>query len=206
MNPSRKNGRPGKKSSPDPDKVAKILTEARQVVDDLERQGGPPAARRKKSAAPPDKKPRPRTAAKAVKQPATRPRSTATAKAAAPRKPAPSPARAKKLAGAMAKTAAAPPATVWLSPRECGIRVLHSLPGRVRFRIRALQYDDDFARELESKLPAVEGITEAWASPATGSLLIYYHPEAPVAVSLGKALQAWFPRLDTESLLAEMLD
>jgi hypothetical protein len=105
----------------------------------------------------------------------------------------------------MAKTAAAPPATPLLSPQECGIRVLHSLPGRVRLRIRALQYDDDFARELESKLAAAPGITEAWASPATGSLLIYYHSQALMAVSLGKALQAWFPRLDTESLLAEIV-
>ena len=82
--------------------------------------------------------------------------------------------------------------------------VLHALPGRIRFRVKSLQYDDDMAREMETKLAAIKGVTEVGASPATGSLLIYYHSKEVVAAPLGKALKTWFPRLDTDSLLAEM--
>ena len=45
-----------------------------------------------------------------------------------------------------------------------------------------------------------------WASPATGSVLITYLSKEKVAPPLGKALQTWFPGLDTDSLLAEMPD
>jgi hypothetical protein len=173
MNPSGKNGTPPQK----PDKVTRILTEARQVVDDLDRETAPPPSPRKKSP-PAAKKAGPRSAA---------------AKTA--RQSVPTPVRV---------AAAAPPVPL-LSPREYGIKVLHALPGRVRFRIHSLLYDDDFARELEARLAAVGGITGVWASSATGSLLIYYQAAGLTAVSLGKALETWFPRLDTESLLAEML-
>jgi hypothetical protein len=84
--------------------------------------------------------------------------------------------------------------------------VAHSLPGRIRFRIKSLQFDYELAREMETRLAAIPGIAEAGASPSTGSLLISYYSKERVAAPLGKALKTWFPRLDSDSLLAEMLD
>jgi hypothetical protein len=203
---TKKAKRPGKVSA-EPDKVLKILAEARQVVDDL---GGKTAAaappRKKKPAVQEKESPRSRSTAGTARKPATRKKPAATAKATSPQKPAPAPATAKKTAKATPKPATAPPSPPLLSLRECGIQVAHSLPGRIRFRIKSLQFDDDLAREMETKLSAIDGITEAGASPSTGSLLISYYSKERVAVPLGKALKTWFPRLDTDSLLAEMLD
>ena len=82
----------------------------------------------------------------------------------------------------------------------------HSLPGRIRLRVKSLQFDDDLAGEVETRLAALKGITGVWASPATGSVLITYLSREEAAPPLGKALQTWFPGLDTDSLLAGMLD
>jgi hypothetical protein len=205
-NSTKKAKRPGKVSA-EPDKVLKILAEARQVVDDL---GGKTAAaappHKKKPAAQEKESPRSRSTPGTARKPASRKKPAATAKATSPQKPAPAPAKAKKTAKATPKRATAPPSPPLLSPRECGIQVAHSLPGRIRFRIKSLQFDYELAREMETRLAAIPGIAEAGASPATGSLLIYYHSKELVAVPLGKAMKTWFPRLDTDSLLAEMLD
>jgi hypothetical protein len=204
INSTKKAKRPGKASA-EPDKVLKILAEARQVVDDL---GGKTAAattaRQKKPAAPEKESPGSQSTAGAAKKPSSRKKPSAAAKAAAPRKPKPAPATAKKTAKAAPKPTAQAPSPPLLSPRECGILVAHSLPGRIRFRIKSLQFDDELAREMEAKLSAIEGIAAAGASPATGSLLISYHSQELVAVPLGAAMKSWFPRLDTDSL-AEML-
>ena len=195
--PPKKGKQPGKPSA-DPGKVTKILAEARQVVDDLGGATAGAPVRQKKSPAAGGERPRQsRAKAGTAKKPAARRQAPAATKATAPRKPAPSPAKAKK-------PAPSPAAAPLLSPRECGISVVHTLPGRIRFRIRSLQYDAEFARELEARLAAIKGITEAGASPATGSLLISYTSKKVVAAPFGKAMQAWFPRLDTESLLAVM--
>ncbi|MFZ2088938.1 MAG: HMA2 domain-containing protein, partial [Desulfobaccales bacterium] len=92
-----------------------------------------------------------------------------------------------------------------LSPQECGILVTHALPGRVRLRVKSLKFNYDLAHDLETRLSAINGVDGVEASPATGSLLISYRSRQEVAPPLGKALQTWFPRLDTESLLVEML-
>ena len=202
--PPKKGKRPVKPSA-DSGKVIKILAEARQVVDDLGGGTAAAPARQRKSAAKAKASPRSRSTARTAKEPASRSKAPAAGKGATPRKPRPSPAKAKKPVKAADKPASAPPSAPLLSPRECGISVVHSLPGRIRFRIKSLQFDDDLARELEAKLAVIEGISEVGASPATGSLLISYHSKKLVEVPLGKALQTWFPRLDTESLLAEML-
>jgi hypothetical protein len=203
-NATKKGKGPGKPSA-DSDKVLKILTEARQVVDDL---GGKTAAvsppPEKKSAAPAPKSPSSRSTATTAKKPASGKRPAAAKKASTPKKTSPSPAKAKKTVEATPQPAAKAPSAPLLSPQECGIRVLHSLPGRIRFRVKSLQYDDDMAREMETRLAAIKGIIEVGASPATGSLLISYHSKKLVADLLGKALKTWFPRLDTDSLLAEL--
>jgi hypothetical protein len=210
MNNATKKGKSPGKPSADSDKVLKILTEARQVVDDL--SGGTAAKSpppEKKSAAPAPKSPRSRSTATTAKK-ATYGKNPAKKAAPAkkttlPKKTSPTPAEAKKTTEAAPKPAAKAPSAPLLSPQECGIRVLHSLPGRIRFRIKSLQYDDGMARDMEARLAAIQGIAEVGASPVTGSLLISYHSKKVVADPLGEALKTWFPRLDTDSLLAEML-
>ncbi len=200
-NPPKKSRRPAKPPA-DPGKVTKLLAEARQVVDDLGEGAAAAPVRRKKAAAPAKGSSASRPAAKTAKKPASRAKAPAAATAATPRKPAP---KVEKKAAA-AKPASAPPPAPVRSPKECGISVTHSLPGRIRLRVKSLQFDDDLARDVETRLAAIKGITGVWASPATGSVLITYLSREEAAPPLGKALQTWFPGLDTDSLLAEMLD
>ncbi len=196
------------KPSPDPGKVAKLLAEARQVVDDLSGESPAAPSRRKKSPGTAGESPPSRSTAAPAKKPAPRPKAQPAAKVTTRKKPLAPPSKEKKparpAAGAASTPSPAVPAAPLLSPRECGISVVHSLPGRIRFKIKSLQYDPDFAQELETRLAALEGIIEASASPATGSLLISYTSKETVALPLGQALQTWFPRLDP-GLLAEML-
>ena len=164
-----------------------------------------------KSATPAQKTPPSRSTAATAKKPAARKKPAAAKKATFPKKTSPTPATAKKAAKPAPQAAAPQPAAKaprepLLSPWECGIVVVHALPGRIRFRVKSLQYDDDMAREMEATLAAIKGIAEVGASPATGSLLISYHSKKQVADPLGEALKTWFPRLDTDSLMAELLD
>ena len=201
--PPKKGKKPGKPSA-DPDKVTKLLAEARQVVDDLDGESAGAPSRRKKVPGAAGESPRSRSAVATAKKPASRPKTHPAVKTTAPKKPSTPPSIEKKPARPAAGVAAAPPAAPLMSPKECGISVLHSLPGRIRFKIKSLQYDPDFAQELEAKLTATKGILEASASPATGSLLISYHTREEASPSLGKVLLTWFPRLDA-GLLAETL-
>jgi Heavy metal associated domain 2 len=189
-NPPKKSRRPVKPPA-DSGKVTKLLAEARQVVDDLGE--GTAAAPAKKSSFP----------RRAAGNPTSRSNSKApaAANAASPLKPPPT---AEKKAAV--KPASAPPPAPLLSPQECGISVVHSLPGRIRLRVKSLQFDDDLAGAVETRLVALKGITGVWASPATGSVLITYLSREEAAPPLGKALQSFFPGLDTGSLLAGMLD
>ena len=186
----------------DPGKVTKLLAEARQVVDDLGAGTAAAPVRREKAAVEAIVSSASRPAAKTAKKPASRVKAPAAATAATPRQPAPT---AEKKAAA-AKPASAPPPAPLRSPQECGIEVAHSLPGRLRLRMKSLQFDDDLARDVESSLAALKGITGVSVSPATGSVLITYLSREEAAPPLGKALQSLFPGLDTDSLLAEMLD
>ena len=64
--------------------------------------------------------------------------------------------------------------------------------------MKSLQFDDNLAREAQKmRLAALKGITGVWASPATGSVLVTYLSREKAAPPLGKALQTWFPGLDT---------
>jgi hypothetical protein len=203
-NATKKGKRPGKQSA-DSDKVLKILTEARQVVDDLGGGTAAAASAPKKPAASAKKSPSSRSTTTTAKKPASRKKPAAAKKATSPKKTSPSPAKAKKTVKAAPQPAVKAPSQPLLSPKECGITVVHALPGRIRFRVKTLQYDADLAREMETKLAAIKGIAEVGASPATGSLLISYHSKKQVANPLGEAFKTWFPRLDTDSLLAELL-
>ena len=206
MNTRPKKGKQSGKPSADSGKVIKILAEARQIVDDLGGGAASAPSRPKKSPAKALESPRSRSKTGTTKKPASRQKAPAAAKVTTPQNPQPAPGTAKKPARPVSRPAPAPPRAPLLSPKECGIEVIHSLPGRIRFRIKSLQFDSDLARDLEAKLAAIKGITEVGASPSTGSLLIGYLSKEEVAPPLEKALQTWFPRLDTMSLLAEMLD
>ena len=57
-------------------------------------------------------------------------------------------------------------------------RVLHSLPGRVRFHLPALQHANTLidARRIEAFLEVCPGLTAVEASPLSGNVLIRYNP------------------------------
>jgi hypothetical protein len=201
MDNSKKKGKQPKKPPADSPKIPKILAEARQMVDDLSRDNAPP-----QNTPPKKESSSPKNLAKtgAAKKPVTRKKVPAAKKKAAPRKAPPPPARETATIRAVPKPASGPAVSPRRSPAECGIRVVHALPGRVRFRVTSLKFDAEFAQEMERKLSAISGVTGVDASPATGSLLMHYRSKELMAGPLGEALETWFPRLDTESLLASL--
>jgi hypothetical protein len=201
MDNSKKKGKQSKKSPADSPKIPKILAEARQMVDDLGRENTPP-----KKATPTKKTPRPTTSAKtgAAKKSVTRKKAPAGQKKASPPKASSSPAGTMATARLVPEPPRGPAAGPRLSPAECGIRVVHVLPGRIRFRVYSLKYNAEFAQEVERKLAAITGVTGVEASPYTGSLLMEYRSKELLAGPLREALETWFPRLDTDSLLASL--
>lgn len=196
MADAKKKRQQPKKPPADSPKIPKMLAEARQMVDDLDRASPPPqktpraqkaagtATRSKTGAA---QKPVPRKKAPAARKTASRPQIP------------PSPARE-----ATASWVAAPLPGPRRSPMECGIRVVHVLPGRVRFRIRSLKFNPQFAEKVEQKLATLTGVTEVAASSATGSVLIRYGSKGLMEGPLREALETWFPSLDTDMLLASL--
>ncbi|MEJ2069691.1 MAG: hypothetical protein P8X58_04660 [Syntrophobacterales bacterium] len=201
MDNSKKKGKQTQKSPADSPKIPKILAEARQMVDDLGREATPSKNTPPKKEAS-GRKTRAKTGA--TKKPVARKKAPAAKKKASPHKAPPSPARTTATVRALPKPPRGPAAGPRLSPAECGIRVVHVLPGRIRFRVYSLKYNVEFAREVEKKLAAITGVTGVEASPSTGSLLMQYRSKELLAGPLREALETWFPRLDTDSLLASL--
>jgi hypothetical protein len=54
------------------------------------------------------------------------------------------------------------------------IRVAHSLPGRVRFRVPSLQGDPGECERLQKALRRLDGVDSAAADPRSGTVLIRY--------------------------------
>jgi hypothetical protein len=73
------------------------------------------------------------------------------------------------------------------------IRIVHSLPGRVRLRVDALRRNPVLAQAVEQRAAAIRGVLGARANPLTGSLLIYY--DCRLIPSLG-ALEQRLEALD----------
>ena len=186
--------------------VPNLLEKARQAVDEVTEQAPKPkgaaksAKRQPKAAAP--KKPakessKPQKPAR--KAPAASSRKKTTPAAKPPKKAAPA--------------ATSPPPAPREEPlwdlAECGISVKHALPGRIRLRLRKLLYNEAMAAKLPPLLAAVPGVTAAEASTATGSLLITFSSRdlagAQSRRELAGVMHQFFPRLDTERLLARML-
>jgi hypothetical protein len=182
--------------------VPKLLEEARQAVDEVSQavqdKGGPGAA----SAATRGRKTGPKRQTAVL-------RKTSAGQEGRQKKPSRPP-----VSQARAKAPVIPPAADTLARpllglEECGIRVKHAIPGRIRLRLHKLLGNDALAEELPALLAAVPGVTAVEASTATGSLLITFNPGNMAAVKarqkLDRVMHRFFPRLDTESLVRRML-
>lgn len=56
------------------------------------------------------------------------------------------------------------------------IHLVHSLPGRIRFKLESIKGKHDQAREIETRLAAVRGMHGVEASALTGSVVARYDP------------------------------
>lgn len=56
------------------------------------------------------------------------------------------------------------------------IHLVHSLPGRIRFKLESIKGKPDQAREIEARLAAVRGMHGVAASYVTGSVVAKYDP------------------------------
>jgi copper chaperone CopZ len=56
------------------------------------------------------------------------------------------------------------------------IHLVHSLPGRIRFRLGGIKGNPDQAREIETRLATVKGMQGVQASYVTGSVVAKYDP------------------------------
>lgn len=56
------------------------------------------------------------------------------------------------------------------------IHLVHSLPGRIRFRLESIRGKPDQAREIKTRLAAVRGMHGVEVSYVTGSVLARYDP------------------------------
>jgi Heavy metal associated domain 2 len=56
------------------------------------------------------------------------------------------------------------------------IRLVHAIPGRVRFRIDTLKGRPEEAEKIQQALATVRGMLSAEASPVTGSVLAQFDP------------------------------
>ncbi|MGQ9680951.1 MAG: HMA2 domain-containing protein [Anaerolineae bacterium] len=70
------------------------------------------------------------------------------------------------------------------------VRVVHFVPGRIRFRIPAVKGDPVLAEEIRRWLESVPAVQRAEANAVTGSLLVSYDAEALVAGETETVAQA----------------
>lgn len=85
-----------------------------------------------------------------------------------------------------------------------GLEIVHALPGRVRLKVARLRGDPALAREAQTRLAGVPGITAIEANPTTGSLLVCFEPERLKSLeslaALAEALGRLAPELDSSRL------
>ncbi len=63
-----------------------------------------------------------------------------------------------------------------------GVRLVHAMPGRVRFKVDQIKGDPERAKEIQERLSEIDGIYRLETSPLTGSVLATY--DASVVGSL----------------------
>jgi hypothetical protein len=180
--------------------VPQLLEEARQAVDEVSQ--GPPEPRAEEA------RPAPRGRKTGPRRPQAVPRKTSARETGPGKKPSRSPASRAKAAAPVTPPAETPDRPL-LGLRDCGIRVKHAIPGRIRLGLYKMLHNQALAEQLPPLLTAVPGVTAAAASPATGSLLITFNPGDLAAAKahrdLSGVMQRFFPGLDTESLIRRML-
>jgi hypothetical protein len=100
------------------------------------------------------------------------------------------------------------------------IRLVHAIPGRVRFKIAELRNDPDRAEQLQQRLASISGIEEAQVNSRTGSVIVWFDPgmlesvefQLSVASALGisvadigsDVLQAWTTQYRNGSTTTEV--
>ena len=57
------------------------------------------------------------------------------------------------------------------------IEYVHSVPGRLRLKLRSIQNRPDAAEALRAAATSIDGVTSASVNPTTGSLIVHYRPE-----------------------------
>ncbi len=84
------------------------------------------------------------------------------------------------------------------------IHLVHSLPGRLRFKLEGLKGQPDQAREIEARLAEVRGMQGVQASSLTGSVVAKYDPAVleslDLYVAIANAMGIAASDLNSESL------
>lgn len=57
-------------------------------------------------------------------------------------------------------------------------RIVHALPGRIRFRLPGKKLDNEYFQQLFSALRDISGVNKLIINPRTASVFIHYDPEA----------------------------
>jgi hypothetical protein len=78
------------------------------------------------------------------------------------------------------------------------IKIVHALPGRIRFRVRELKSDGKRATEIEQQLSGRPGVYRVSSNPATGSVLLQFDPQQQGTVL--SVLSDVFPSLDSRDV------
>jgi hypothetical protein len=85
-----------------------------------------------------------------------------------------------------------------------GIKVSSFVPGRLRLRVERVKRDKAFARTVEERLGAIDGIRKVEINGLTGSVLVSYEPgklAQPASMdALTAAAKELFPTFDSSLL------
>ena len=68
-------------------------------------------------------------------------------------------------------------------------RVVHALPGRVRFHTRALIYLRNEAKDVHWRISEIEGVESVVVTPVTGSILIHYQSDVMTEDNLAESVE-----------------
>jgi len=85
-----------------------------------------------------------------------------------------------------------------------GMKVVHAIPGRVRFKVPKIKQNPAFEAEIRDRLSTSTAIQRIEINPVTGSILLLYNPEeitlpGPL-FSLWKSFSSLFPETNFEEL------
>ncbi len=184
--------------------VPNILEKARRAVDDVTQGARNQGEGGKTPAAPEGRK----SGGAGAKRPKAAPRKQSAKAGGRPPKPSRPPASKEPPAVPAVAAASELAGEPQLGLADSGITVKHAIPGRIRLRLYQLLHNEALAAKLPALLAAVPGITSVEASINTGSLLITFSPGDLATVgrnNLAGVMHQFFPGLDTESLIEQML-